>query len=377
MMISIESVDIKSRKQINDYVNFPFMLYGEVKEWVPPFISDVKLMLNPNKHPFYEHSDAEFFVARNNGELVGRIAVMENKPFNKVHDVKKAQFYLFDCIEDQTVANALFSRAFEWSNNRGLDTIVGPKGFSAFDGYGIQIEGFEHRQMMTMMNYNFPYYKTLIEEIGFEKDVDFVSCYVDSKNFILPEKAQLVAKKVREKGKFEVISFATKKDLKKWAWRIGEAYNNTFINNWEYYPFTKKEIKFIVDNLMVVADPQLIKIITYDEKVVGFLLAFPDLSEALQRQKGKITPWGIIDIMREFKKTNWVSLNGAGVLPEFQGRGGNILLYDELVKTFRQYDQYIHGELTQVAETAVQMRKDLISMGGKPYKNHRVYIKKI
>lgn len=376
-MISIESVDIKSRKQINDYVNFPFMLYGEVKEWVPPFISDVKLMLNPNKHPFYEHSDAEFFVARNNGELVGRIAVMENKPFNKVHDVKKAQFYLFDCIEDQTVANALFSRAFEWSNNRGLDTIVGPKGFSAFDGYGIQIEGFEHRQMMTMMNYNFPYYKTLIEEIGFEKDVDFVSCYVDSKNFILPEKAQLVAKRVREKGKFEVISFATKKDLKKWAWRIGEAYNNTFINNWEYYPFTKKEIKFIVDNLMVVADPQLIKIITYDEKVVGFLLAFPDLSEALQRQKGKITPWGIIDIMREFKKTNWVSLNGAGVLPEFQGRGGNILLYDELVKTFRQYDQYIHGELTQVAETAVQMRKDLISMGGKPYKNHRVYIKKI
>ena len=376
-MISIESVDIKSRKQINDYVNFPFMLYGEVKEWVPPFISDVKLMLNPNKHPFYEHSDAEFFVARNNGELVGRIAVMENKPFNKVHDVKKAQFYLFDCIEDQTVANALFSRAFEWSNNRGLDTIVGPKGFSAFDGYGIQIEGFEHRQMMTMMNYNFPYYKTLIEEIGFEKDVDFVSCYVDSKNFILPEKAQLVAKRVREKGKFEVISFAAKKDLKKWAWRIGEAYNNTFINNWEYYPFTKKEIKFIVDNLMVVADPQLIKIITYDEKVVGFLLAFPDLSEALQRQKGKITPWGIIDIMREFKKTNWVSLNGAGVLPEFQGRGGNILLYDELVKTFRQYDQYIHGELTQVAETAVQMRKDLISMGGKPYKNHRVYIKKI
>ncbi len=239
-MISIEPVDIKSRKQINDYVNFPFMLYGDVKEWVPPFISDVKLMLNPKKHPFYEHSDAEFFVARNNGELVGRIAVMENKPFNKVHDVKKAQFYLFDCIEDQSVANALFSRAFEWSNNRGLDTIVGPKGFSAFDGYGIQIEGFEHRQMMTMMNYNFPYYKTLIEEIGFEKDVDFVSCYVDSKNFILPEKAQLVAKRVREKGKFEVISFATKKDLKKWAWRIGEAYNNTFINNWEYYPFTKR-----------------------------------------------------------------------------------------------------------------------------------------
>lgn len=376
-MINVEKLDLSSKKQKNDFVMFPFELYKEVPQWVPPFISDVRLMLNPDKHPFYEHSVAEFFMAYKDGKLAARLAVMENLPFNKVHGVKKAQFYLFDSIDDQDVANAIFDRGFEWARNRGLDTIVGPKGFSAFDGYGIQIEGYEFRQMMTMMNYNFPYYRTLVENIGFEKEVDFVSCAIDSSNFNLPEKAQLVAEKVRQKGKFKVVGFNSKKELKKWAQKIGEAYNKTFINNWEYYPFTEREVKFIADNLMVVADPKLIKIILYNDEVIGFLLAFPDISEALQRMKGRITPWGILDLMREFKKTRIVSLNGAGVLPEYQGRGGNVLMYDEMARTFKDYDQYDFGELTQVAETAVQMRKDLISMGGKAYKNHRVYRKQI
>lgn len=376
-MIEVNVVNLHSKKEINDFVMFPFSLYKGVSQWVPPFISDMKLMLNQKKHPFYEHSEAEYYIAWQNNEIVGRLGVMENKPFNKVHETKKAQFYFFDSIDDQNVVQNLFERGFEWCKKRDLDTIVGPKGLSAFDGYGIQIEGFEHRQMMTMMNYNFPYYQKLIENIGFEKEVDFVSCYIDSANFVLPEKAKLVAQRVREKGKYKVINFKSKNELKKWANRIGEAYNKTFINNWEYYPFSDREVKYIVDNLMVVADPRLIKIITYNDEVIGFLLAFPDISEALQRNKGKITPWGILDISREFKKTNWVSLNGAGVLPEYHGSGGNVLLYDEMAKTFKDYDQFIHGEFTQVAESAVQMRKDLISMGGKAYKNHRVFRKTI
>ncbi len=376
-MVNTEVVDLKSKKEVNDFVMFPFTLYKGVSQWVPPFINDMKIMLNQKKHPFYEHSVAEYYIARQNDQIVGRLGVMENLPFNKVHETKKAQFYFFDSIDDQTVANALFERGFEWCRKRGLDTIVGPKGLSAFDGYGIQIEGFELRQMMTMMNYNFPYYQTLVETMGFEKEVDFVSCYIDSAKFVLPEKAQLVAKRVREKGKYKVVNFSSKKELRKWAKRIGEAYNKTFINNWEYYPFSDREVKYIEDNLMVVADPKLIKIITYNDEVIGFLLAFPDISEALQRNKGRITPWGILDIMREFKRTRWVSLNGAGVLPEYHGSGGNILLYDEMAKTFGGFEQFIHAELTQVAESAVQMRKDLINMGGRAYKNHRVFRKSI
>ncbi len=376
-MLIINSIDLTSKKEVNEFVQFPFRLYGKLPQWVPPFVVDQKTMLNPNKHPFYEHSKAEFFVAKQDEEVVGRLAAIENIPYNKTHGTKKAQFYFFDSIDDQEVANQLFNRAFEWAKKRGLDTMVGPKGLSAFDGYGIQIEGFEHRQMMTMMNYNFPYYQTLVENLGFEKDVDFVSCYIDKNDFNIPEKAALVADRVRERGKFKVIKFSSKRELKKWVKPIGRAYNKTFINNWEYYPLTDREIDFAFNDILMVADPQLIKIITYADEVVGFLFAFPDVSAALQRQKGKITPWGLVDIMREFKKTNWISLNGAGVLPEYHGRGGNALMYSEMADTLKNSGQFIHGELTQVAETTQQMRKDLITMGGRPYKNHRVFTRKI
>ena len=375
-MITVELLDIKNKKAINEFVNFPFEIYKNIPQWVPPILSDIKVMIDPGKHPFYEHSDGQCFVARRDGKMVGRICAMENKPFNAYHGTHIAQFYLFECIDDQDVANALFERVFQWARERGLDEVVGPKGFSPFDGYGIQIEGFEHRQMMTMMNYNPEYYVRLVETLGFQKEVDFVSCYIPAASFKLPEKVHLVAQKVLEKGKFKVKTFPTTKDLKAWADRIGEAYNNTFVNNWEYYPLTKKEIDYTLQTLLTVADPKLIKIVLYEEKVVGFLLGFPDLSAALQRAKGRLTPWSIIDLIINSKKTNWVSLNGAGMLPEYQGFGGNALMYAEMDKTIHGY-KFEHYELTQVAESAVQMRKDLITMGGKAYKNHRVYFKHI
>ncbi len=375
-MLTIEKVDVSSKQQVNDFVMFHHKLYQGTPQWVPPFIGDIKAMLDPQKHPFYEHSTGEFWVARREGEIVGRIGALENKPFNQWHQVKKAQFYLFDCVDDQDVANALFNRAFEWCKERGLDTVVGPKGLSAFDGYGIQIEGNDLRQMMTMMNYNFPYYQKLVEAIGFEKEVDFVSCYMSAESFHLPEKVHLISQKVQEKGKFAIKNFKNKREMVKMAWEIGKAYNNTFVNNWEYYPLTQREIKFMLDNMMVIADPNLIKIITYNDQIVGFLFAFPDISKALQRHGGRVTPWAIADFLMELKRTDWVSLNGAGVLPEFQGRGGNALMYTEMENTLHKY-KFKHGELTQVAESASQMRKDLINVGGRAYKNHRVFRKKI
>jgi len=375
-MLTVEQVDTSNKAQVDQFVKLPFRLYGNLPQWVPPFIADIKLMLNKEKHPFYEFNDADFFTVSREGKLVGKIAAMENRSFNKYHGTKQAQFYLFDCEDDQEAANKLFERAFDWCHARGLDTVVGPKGFGAFDGYGIQIEGNDLRQMMTMMNYNYPYYRDLVEKLGFEKEVDFVSCYLARDNFSLPDKAIEIARRVRERGHFAVKQFASKRELTQWAKRIGDAYNKTFVNNWEYYPLTDREVKLLLENLLVVANPKLVKIITYKDEVVGFLLAFPDVSEALQRGKGRITPWAILDIMRELKKSKWVSLNGVGVLPEYLGRGGAALMYDEMQKSICDFG-FEHAELTQVAETAVQMRKDLINVGGRPYKNHRVYHKKI
>jgi hypothetical protein len=373
-MVQVEKVDTTNKAQVEQYIQFHYDLYKNCPQWVPPFRSDIKLMFNREKHPYYEHSEAEFFVAKQGKEIVGRIAVLENRAFNRYHETKKANFYLYDSIEDQEVTDALFARASEWAFGRGLTEIVGPKGFAALDGYGIQVEGHENRQMMTMMNYNYPYYQTLVEKAGFSMDNQFVSCYIKRDDFKLPEKAQEVARRVRARGTFTVKKFKNKQELIGLAQKIGQAYNKAFVNNWEYAPLTEREIKLLLDSILVVADPRLIKIIFYKDEIAGFLCAFPDISRALQRHNGKITPWAVVDYMLELKRTNWVAINGMGMLPEYHGFGGNVLMYDELVRTVNDYN-FEHAEATQMADTAVQVRKDMITLGARIYKVHRVYHK--
>lgn len=375
-MLTIEPVDTNNKQQVNRFVRIPYQFYVNNPYWVPPLLGDARLQLDRVKHPYYEHSDADFWIAVRDGRDVGRIGALENKPFNKYHQTRKGSFYLFECEDNQETANALFQTVFDWMHQRGLDTVLGPKGFGALDGYGLLVEGYDKRQIMTMMNYNPPYYVRLVEALGFEKEVDFVSCYVPRDSFVMPERIQRIVERVERMGRLRVKTFQDMKELKSWAGRIGQAYNNAFVNNWEYYPLTQREIDFIMDNLMMVADPRLIKVILHNEDVVGFLFGFPDLSAALQRAKGHLFPLGLLDLLLEMRRTDWISLNGTGILPEFQGRGGNALMYSEMVKTMTSY-RFQHADLTQVAETAVQMRSDLINLGGKMYKNHRVFRKMI
>jgi hypothetical protein len=375
-MLRVDKIDTNDKSLVKRFVRIPYRLYENHPQWVPPILVEAEAQLNKSKHPFYEHSDADFFIANKDGRDVGRIAALENKRFNQYHKTKQAQFYLFECEDDQEVANALFERMIDWAKGRGLDRVVGPKGFGALDGYGIQVEGYEHRQIMTMMNYNYPYYVRLVESQGFTKEVDFISCYMNKDTFHLPERLYRIVERVKTRNNLGVHSFETKKDIRAWAKKIGKLYNDSFINNWEYYPLTEREIQFLLDNILTIADPRLIKIITHNDDAIGFLFGFPDLSAAFQRAKGHLLPFGLIDIMLEIKRTKWVSLNGAGVLPEYQGAGGNALLYVEMEKTLHNF-QFEHADLTQVAETAVQMRHDLENVGGKAYKNHRVYQKQI
>jgi GNAT superfamily N-acetyltransferase len=371
-MLTTQTVDTQSKAQVRRFTSLPFRLYKDHPQWVPPLLGDIRLMLNRRKHPFYEHSDADFFLAVRDGRDVGRVAVLENRRYNQYHDKRQAQFYLFDCQDDLDAATALFERAFEWARARGLNQMVGPKGFSALDGYGLLVEGFEHRQMMVMMNYNYPFYATLVEAIGFQKEVDFVSCYLSAESFHLPERIHRIADRIQRRGTLTVQRFSSKRELKAWVNRIGQTYNQAFTQNWEYHPLSEREIAFVVNNLTLVADPRLIKIITHKDDVVGFLFGFPDVSAALQRARGHLFPLGIVHLLREMRRTRWIALNGAGILPEYQGRGGNALLYSEMEKTVRQY-HFQHADLTQIAESAVQMRRDLENIGATPYKNHRVY----
>ena len=376
-MLTIEKIDTKDKVQVKKFVDLPYSLYRNCPQWVPPLFVDAYLPLNRKKHPFFEHSEADFFLAVRDGEVVGRICAANNKLFNEYHKTRKAHFYGFESIDDLDVARGLFEAVTGWAKERGLDTVIGPKGLSPFDGYGILVEGFQHRQMMTMMNYNYDYYPRLIEALGYEKEVDFVSCYLPADSFKIPERVERIAKRVLERGELWVKQFKSKRELVQWAPRIGYAYNKAFIHNWEYYPFTEGDVKYAVDNVFMIADRRLIKLIMYKDEIVGFLFAFPDVSRALQRARGRLFPVGIVDILLDMKRTKTISGNGMGILPEFQGKGGNALLYYEMGKTVLGFNQFQHVEMTQVAETTHQMRADLKNLNGVEYKNHRVYCKAI
>lgn len=376
-MLAVEIVDTANKNQTRRFVRLMHRIYADCPFWVPPLDVDAYNQLDRKKHPFHEHSDVDFFIAVRDGRDVGRIAVIENKPFNTYHHQRTANFYLFECENDLEAATALFNTAFDWARARGLDTVVGPKGMGPLDGYGILVLGHEHRQTMTMLNYNHAYYQSLVEAQGFVKDVDFVSCYLPADKFQMPDRVKRIAERVMERGHLDIKKFASKRELVSWAGRIGKAYNDAFVKNWEYYPLSPREIDFVVDNILTIADHRLIKIITHGEDVVGFLFAFHDVSAAMQRAKGKLLPFGLLDILLDIRRTGTVSVNGMGILPEYQGHGGNALLYYAMGNTLLDFKQFTHVEMTQVAESAVQMRSDLKNLNGEEYKNHRVYIRSV
>lgn len=371
-MIKIEAVNRQDRKLVGEFVELPYRIYQGVPQWVPFMKVDVRNMLDPIKHPFYEHSDAQAYVAVRNGQTVGRIAVMENRLYNQVQNKKVASFNLLESENDLDVIKALFGAAKEWAAQRELTQMIGPKPFGLGDGYGILVDGFDQRQMMIMMNYNLPYLPRLMEEYGFEKEVDFVSCQIEIDKFSMPEKVKRVAERVLEKGTISVRGFKTRSELRTVGKEIGEIYNKVFVKNWEYYPYTKREIETAIENVILFADPRMIKVLMDGEKIIGFLFAFPDVSRAIQRHKGQLNPISILDLLREAKRADVVSVNGMGVMEEYHGRGGNALLYYEMEKTVKSR-HFKYAEFTQVAESAQQMRKDLLTLGGAEVKNHRVY----
>ena len=375
-MLQIRKIETENKKDVRRFIELPFALYKGHPLWVPPIRMDIVTRLDREKHPFHEHSDVDFFLAERKGEVLGRIAVIENNPYNKYHGKRQAQFYFFECVEDLDVARGLFEIAYDWARERNLNQIVGPKGLGPLDGYGMLVEGYEFRPAMTMMNYNPPYYPVFMDALRFQKEVDFVSCYLSAEKFKLPERVHRIAERAAKRSGLSVKRFKNKSELLSWAPRIGKTYNETFVENWEYYPLTEREIDFVVNEILTFADPKLVKIIVHGDDVVGFLFAFPDVSAAIQRNHGRLLPFGIIDLVIELKHTKWVALNGAGVLPKFHGRGGNALLYSEIEKTIHEFG-YKHADLTQVAESAVQMRRDLENVGGVAYKNHRVFIRNL
>jgi hypothetical protein len=372
-VLTVERVDETVRRQRRRFVDLPLRLYGRHPQWVPAVSGEAEALLDRRRHPFYEHSTAEFLVAVRDGQVVGRLAVQENRRFNAHRRLRQAHFSLFECENDAEAAAALFARGFEWARGRGLNEIVGPRGLGALDGYGLLVDGFEHRAAMTMAPYNPAYYATLLEGQGFGKAVDYGSWYMDIATCRLPAHLHATAERARRRGHFQVASPTTAREIRRWAPRIGAAYNAAFAGNWEYHPLTERELQFLVDSLRLLAQPGLVHILLHRDEVAGFLLAFPDVSAALQRTRGRLLPFGLLDLWLEIRRTPWLAMNGVGVLPPFRGRGGLAMLFEAMERDVLAGKQYRHADMTQVAETAPLIQSELRRMGLRPYKNHRVY----
>jgi hypothetical protein len=367
----IQRLDPTDRSDVRRYVEFPFQLYRDSPLWVPPFVNEVRTQLDPQRHPFYQHSEAAFFLALEGKDVVGRIAVLDNARYNEVHDKRTAFFYQFEAVDDRTVSQALFDAAFDWARGRGLDLIWGPKGFMSGDGQGMLVEGFEHRPAIGIA-YNFPYYGELLGSAGLEKKFDFLSAYMD-REMSLPERFLEVAERVKRRSGFHSVNFRTKAELRAMIPRVAAVYNDSFVEVQGYVPMTDVEAQAVGERILAIADPSLIKLLMKGDEIVGFVLAYPDVSAALQRCRGRMWPTGWIHLMREFRRTRWVNFNGAAILEKYRGLGGNALLYSELYYTLIDHPQYDYADLVQVQETNTRMVQELQALGVKLYKRHRVY----
>ena len=369
--VTVEVVESSRGPPGRQFVGFPHQLYRGSSLWVPQFRRDIRAILD-RKHPSFERCEALFLVARREARPVGTIGAIVNAAYNDYHHSRIGHFHFFDCIDDREVSHALFAAAFDWLRSRGMQQVIGPYGFG-FMGMGALVEGFEHRAVMTMMAYNGPWYGPALEAEGFVKHRDQFSLFLDAASFTLPERVRRIAEIALKRGSFEVPALRTKRQLVLRAAAIGRIYNESFSSHGdEFYPLSGKEIRQITNDLTTVADPSLIKLLVSKGEIAGFLFGFPDLSAALQRARGRITPWGIIDLLLEYRRTRWLVVNGAGILPRYQRLGGNALLYYMLEK-IASARRFLYVDAVQIAESTELMLADVKTLGAKVYKVHRIY----
>lgn len=363
----------EDRKNRRLFIDFPFKLYQNTPQWVPPFRSDMRKIFKPN-YAFTEYGDAAFFLAKDeNGKVLGRIATANNHRYNDFHKSKTAFFYYFECVDNPSVAEELFAKGFEWAKSQGLSHILGPKGFSVLDGFGLLIEGFEHQPAFSQA-YNLSYFQDLIEKQGFTKVKDILTGWID-RNSKWPEKILKAAKIIEKRRGISAPELKTKADLRAITDDLHKMYNESLAGSAGNPPITDDDMKQMVSQLLWIADPKLIKLIYKDEKPIGWFLAYPDIGAAVQRSKGRLFPLGWLHVLLESKRSKWINLNGAGVIEEYQRLGVTAVLINELRKSIMESDQYQYAEMLQIREENINSLLEASNVDVHFHKKHRLYEK--
>lgn len=369
MASDIRIIQVTKSRDYSRFVNFPYTLHRDNPFWVPPIRMDQKVLLNPKKHPFYQHADTQFFLAERSGKIVGRIAAIIDHLHNKTHNDNIGFFGFFESVEDPAVAHALLEATKNWLKSKGKDAMRGPVNPSQNEDCGCLLDGYDSTPLI-MMPYNPPSYPKFFDGFGLKKVMDLIAWYIDDNN-PPPPKLIRVAEAARKKHHITVRAMRMK-EFKSEVNKIWQVYNSAWEKNWGFVPMTREEFDLLAKNLKSVALPDLALLAEIDNKPVGFALSLPDMNQALHRINGRLFPFGLLKVMQASKKIDMIRVITLGVIPEYQRLGIDAIFYIDTWNNAVQHG-YHKAEMSWVLENNTMMNRSAKMLGGKPYKTYRMY----
>lgn len=374
MSISIQKVE--SSNDYKDFVNLPFELYKGNNFWVPPLKGDEHKSLRKESNPAFEFCEADFWLAKEGGKVVGRIGAVINHTYNEQEKFKYGRFTRFESIDNQEVANKLFETAEKWCKEKGMTHLHGPLGFTNLDLQGMLIEGFDQLASIASV-YHLPYYLKLVENYGFKKEIDWVEF-----RLTVGEQAQSKAERgaeiVRKRFGIETLHFKKTSELKPYGPIIFEILNDAFDVLPYVTRFSQKMIDFYSKKYMSILNPEFVKVAVMNGEPIGFLIGLPSLSEAMQKAKGKLFPFGLFHILKAQKGKGGDTMDQmlTGVRKEHQATGAAVLLMAEIQK-----EMLNHGmkfiETTGIFETNEKAISNWKNYEHIQHKRRRCFVKEI
>ncbi len=371
---------VSNKSELNEFIAFPWKVYKDDPYWVPPLISERKQFLDPQKNPFFEHAKATFFLARQNGEVVGTIGAFSNYLYNETHKDKTGFFGFFEVLEDPETATALLKTAEDWARAAGHDQILGPMQYSTNDELGLLVDGFDDSPRI-LMTYNPPRYQGYIESSGYEKAKDLWAYKVGVRELLenMPEKVNRVGEKILRRWNLSV----RKVDLKQLDREVDLAlqiYNAAWAPNWAAVRLTESEIKLLAEQLKSIIDPDVALFVERDGRPVALGLALPDLNQPLRKaypRPGMPEPITLLRLLWHWKvrgNIKWVRAWALGILPEYQGQGLESILFLKLAEAAHRKG-YEMSEASWILEDNDKINRSIQMLGAEVYKTYRIYQK--
>ena len=366
---------VQTGAELSRFIALPYRLHARDPYWVPPLRMDVGKLLDRGKNPFFEHAEAEYFLAERQGEVVGRIAAITNRLHNEFHEDRVGFFGFFESIYDHAVANALFDTARDWLRGRGHDVMRGPASFSTNDECGLLINGYETPPTL-MMPHNPPYYQRLFDAAGFRKAKDLLVYRGGYEGYYLPVPERLVrGTELLKKRMGLTLRPFNMGDFKTEVERIKDLYNRCWEKNWGFIPMTNREIDYLAEQFKPIVVPDLVPFVELNGEIIGFGLALPDLNQVFRRHRsGRLTPTMLVDLLfsLKFERVRRARILLLGVLPEYRGRGIDAILYHWIWTKAAEHGIY-WGEAGWILEDNPAIRAGLEKMEFLVYKTYRLY----